>query len=69
MLLSFARGGEKRIEGAARTIERVGEQVPVGAVDLLDARPHESSELEQADAAAIANVANVCRSAFSGRRG
>ena len=30
--------------------ERVGEQVPIGAVDLLDAGSHESSELEQADA-------------------
>jgi hypothetical protein len=49
-LLLRTRSGHERVESGSRTLDRVGEQVAIGAVDLLDACTHEVCELEQRDA-------------------
>src|SRR6266550_6423636 len=49
-LLSWTRSGHERVESCPRPLKRVGKQVAVGAVNLLDARTHEAGELEQRDA-------------------
>jgi hypothetical protein len=49
-LLGWTRSGHERVQSGPRPLQRVGKQVAVGAVDLLDARAHEAGELEQRDA-------------------
>lgn len=53
----------KGIQRGSRPFERVRKQMPVGLVDLVDARSHEAGELEERDAAAMEKVANECRRA------
>lgn len=45
--LSIGGSCEERIKRRSRPLEGVGQQVAVGLVNLLDARPHEARELEQ----------------------
>ena len=40
----------ERVERSARSVDRVRQQVPVRAVNLLDTRPHEPRELDGSDA-------------------
>ena len=46
-------GRREQVERRPGAVERVWQQVPVGAVDLLDGRAHEPGEFEQADAGAL----------------
>jgi hypothetical protein len=45
----FRRRDEVGVQRRSRPLERIRQQVTVGLPDLLDARPHEAGELEQAD--------------------
>jgi hypothetical protein len=47
---SFLKTCGEGVERCPSAVERVGEQVTVPLVDLIDARSHEAGELEQRDA-------------------
>ena len=45
-------GREERVQRRPGPVERVREQMPVGPVDLIDARPREAGQLEEGAACA-----------------
>jgi hypothetical protein len=49
--------GRERIQRSPCPLERIGEQVAIGAVDLLDRRSNERASSNRETPAAIANVA------------